>query len=140
MTSIFRAKVLSLDGTPDKNGELFAPWSIKNYGKVIPVKNGAAELVGTAIVARAGKDEEGVFAEFSIQDSRLFGCKVNVQVGASVYDCDHRFEKGVSVAIRANDADVFEVLLDGEPHPDARIGQILVPKPSHDGAGTDPEE
>lgn len=140
----FRQRILYVDGQPDKNGELFAPWAIKNFHKSIPVRNGAGATIGVATLQRAkDKDEEGsVYALVELQDHSLFGREVNVSISAQVFDCSHRFKDGKSIAVRADDADITEVVLDGPPHPDLRIGKVRVlPQGEpHDGVGTEPEE
>jgi hypothetical protein len=140
----FRQRILYVDGQPDKNGELFAPWAIKNFHKTIPVRNGAGATIGVATLQRAkDKDEEGsIFALIEVQDPSLFGREVNISLSAQVFDCSHRFKDGKSIAVRMDDADVTEVVLDGDAHPDTRIGKVIVlPQGEpHDGAGTEPEE
>jgi hypothetical protein len=136
----FRAKLFSLDGTPNAQGELFAPGAVNNFGAEVVLRNQSGKVIGTAKVVRANKGEEGVYAEGTVLDDDVPGGPAFFTAGAVVYDCDHRFnEKNEVIATRLNEAEIFEVKAVVK-HPDARVAPVKVPFLPHDGAGTEPEE
>ncbi len=129
MSRTFRAKVLFLDGKPDSSGELFSPYAIKNLNEEVPLKDDADHVIGTAVVKRGkGDTKEGLYVEAEITDDTFPSGKSYPSIAAIAYDCDHRFEKGKSVAIRINEADILHVIL-GAKNMDPRIEPVDVPKP-----------